>query len=689
MNVAHGSAAADARMPEPAQPPRPERPGRRRSPLEHLLPEVLGRLGWQRAPVVFDSALPPQHALASLDDASMLLTGLCLPSEVGSAPPRAWQDGGDGAILALSGEEAVAMARINGQEIVLASTDTPRPDIRRTLRQAERVLFVYRSAEADRDRITRDMLLRRLRQGLRTGLALSFFIHVVAVLVPLFIMAVFDRVLGVGAAGSLWPILSGAALAVACVALLRLVRARYLAAQHARLAALAGAAAEARLLSLPLQAVLAQSRESIEARITAARRGADVFASANTAAVFDAPFVLLSLLAIGLLGGILVLVPALYLLLMMGVALLVSRDRFGADPMLAQAGRERAAMLHEVGVKAPEIMENRLGAVWLGRLAEQAAHAARGSYARGLRSAGIMALGAILGTGAALATLAVGVWLAIGGMMSSGALVATMLLTWRITGPAQALFIALPRLQAIRLALRSLKTPVASELAGPAPAGLQSAPRGAPDIALQGAYFRYDAETEPALNNVSFSVAPGSVNVIIGANGAGKTTLLRLLSGSLAPQSGQVLLDGVTLRQYDPAELALTSLILPALAERGSGSGAPWSLSEAGAWSPRAAMDAVLADALAPDAAPPDSPAPSGCDPVLVLLDDPTGCADPAEREAFLAYLRSVRGHATVFFSTHDLSLVPAADNAIYLDDGLLRHFGPARRGEHNEQGAA
>ena len=202
---------------------------------------------------------------------------------------------------------------------------------------------------------------------------------------------------------------------------------------------------------------------------------------------------------------------------------------------------------------------------------------------------------------------------------------------------------------------------------------------------MKGAYFRYDAETEPALNNVSFSVSPGSVNVIIGANGAGKTTLLRLLSGGLAPQSGQVLLDGVTLRQYDPAEIALASLILPALAERGSGAGVPWALSEAGTWSPRATIDAVLAGELAP----PDRPAPTRCDPVLVLLDDPTGCADRAERDSFLAFLRGVRGHATVFFSTHDLSLVPAADNAIYLDDGLLRHFGPAGRGEGNEQGAA
>ena len=94
MNVASGTAAADALMTEAGQQARPEHSGRRHSALEHLLSEVLGRLGWQRDPAVFDSALPPQGALDTLDDASMLLNGLCLPSEVGSAPPRTWLDGG-------------------------------------------------------------------------------------------------------------------------------------------------------------------------------------------------------------------------------------------------------------------------------------------------------------------------------------------------------------------------------------------------------------------------------------------------------------------------------------------------------------------------------------------------------------------------------------------------------------------
>ncbi len=47
-----------------------------------------------------------------------------------------------------------------------------------------------------------------------------------------------------------------------------------------------------------------------------------------------------------------------------------------------------------------------------------------------------------------------------------------------------------------------------------------------------------------ANDNVSLGVAVGQIHVVIGPNGAGKSTLINMLSGDLAPTSGQILLDG-------------------------------------------------------------------------------------------------------------------------------------------------
>ncbi|HZE95710.1 MAG TPA: sugar ABC transporter ATP-binding protein [Planctomycetota bacterium] len=55
-----------------------------------------------------------------------------------------------------------------------------------------------------------------------------------------------------------------------------------------------------------------------------------------------------------------------------------------------------------------------------------------------------------------------------------------------------------------------------------------------------------------AVRGVSFDVAPGEIHALVGANGAGKSTLLRILSGIVAPDEGEILLDGNPVRIGSP-----------------------------------------------------------------------------------------------------------------------------------------
>jgi len=55
-----------------------------------------------------------------------------------------------------------------------------------------------------------------------------------------------------------------------------------------------------------------------------------------------------------------------------------------------------------------------------------------------------------------------------------------------------------------------------------------------------------------AVRSVSFDVAPGEIHALVGANGAGKSTLLKILSGIVAPDEGEILLDGKAVRIASP-----------------------------------------------------------------------------------------------------------------------------------------
>lgn len=67
--------------------------------------------------------------------------------------------------------------------------------------------------------------------------------------------------------------------------------------------------------------------------------------------------------------------------------------------------------------------------------------------------------------------------------------------------------------------------------------------------------FRYPDRADWALRDINLKIAPGEKLALVGQNGAGKTTLIKLLTRLYDPTEGQILLDGIDLREYDPTEL--------------------------------------------------------------------------------------------------------------------------------------
>lgn len=64
------------------------------------------------------------------------------------------------------------------------------------------------------------------------------------------------------------------------------------------------------------------------------------------------------------------------------------------------------------------------------------------------------------------------------------------------------------------------------------------------------------------VRNLSLEIAAGEILVLAGPNGAGKTSLLRLISSELAPDEGQILLDGQKLSTFAPRALAAKRAVL-------------------------------------------------------------------------------------------------------------------------------
>lgn len=82
----------------------------------------------------------------------------------------------------------------------------------------------------------------------------------------------------------------------------------------------------------------------------------------------------------------------------------------------------------------------------------------------------------------------------------------------------------------------------------------KSVPDGAAEIELRNVSFGYGEKEGYILHNVNMKINPCSKIAIVGYNGAGKTTLIKLIMRLYDPDEGEILLDGVNIKEYNVEE---------------------------------------------------------------------------------------------------------------------------------------
>lgn len=82
-------------------------------------------------------------------------------------------------------------------------------------------------------------------------------------------------------------------------------------------------------------------------------------------------------------------------------------------------------------------------------------------------------------------------------------------------------------------------------------------------LEIRGAGFRYPGAEEPVLKAVELVARPGEITAVIGSTGSGKSTLLGLVPRLFDATEGEVLVDGVAVREVEPRLLARTVGLVP------------------------------------------------------------------------------------------------------------------------------
>ncbi len=147
------------------------------------------------------------------------------------------------------------------------------------------------------------------------------------------------------------------------------------------------------------------------------------------------------------------------------------------------------------------------------------------------------------------AMLALGAYLVLQNELTAGAMIASSILMGRALAPVEQAIGQWEMLQGAVTGWRNL-----GELLAEVPAEPQRMPLPRPKAKLdvQQLTIVPPGESQASLRMVSFNIDPGQAVGVIGASGAGKSTLARALTGVWRPAGGRIRLDGAALDQYDP-----------------------------------------------------------------------------------------------------------------------------------------
>ena len=527
-------------------------------------------------------------------------------------------------------------------------------------------------------------------------------VNIFALALPLFTMNVYDRVVPNNAVETLWMLAGGLSLVLVVDYAIRLLRGHFVDMASSRIDLELSALIMEKVLGMRLAARPA-SVGSFAANLRSFETVRDFIASATVTAVIDLPFALLFLLVLMWISWPLVALPILGIIGVVIYSYVIQHKMHELTETTYRASALRNATLIESLTALETIKANGAEGLMQAKWEKTAAFLARNSARLRLLSSSAM-------NGASTLTQFVNVLMVIGGvyliqerMLTMGGLIACTMLGGRAMAPLGQVVGLLMQFENAKTALSGLEKTMTTPGERSEESSFVHRPEIRGEIEFRNVSFSYPGHPQEVLRNVSFRIKPGERVVVLGRVGSGKTTLHKLMLGLFQPTEGAVLLDGVDLRQLDPADL-----------RRNVGYVEQDTLLFFGSLRDNVALRAPYADDLAVVAATAVGGLtefvdrhPQGydmiigergaslsggqrqgvaiaravlLDPPVLLLDEPTSSMDFTSEGKFKDSLRQFSQNKTMVIVTHRASLIDLAERMIVLDDGKVVQDGPRQQ---------
>lgn len=541
--------------------------------------------------------------------------------------------------------------------------------------------------------------LKRSSRIYRDVLVASFLINLFVLANPLFVMNVYDRVVPNGAVETLWVLAAGVMIVYLFDFGLKMLRSYFIEVAAKKSDVLLSA----QIFEKVMRVRYDRMPSSVGAFASNLREFDSIrsFLSSTTNTVLiDIPFMLIYILVISLIGGPLVVVPAVAVPVIIIYALIVRpKLRDSVEKTFASSAQKNGTLIESL--TAMETVKTQRAASPLQERWEQAVgYISRwGLRSRMLSSSVVTFAGAVQQLASVLIIIG-GVYLIMEQELSLGALIACNILSGRAIAPMAQVASLIIQYEQSAKALKTLNEIMELPVERDEDTHFVHRAKLDGNLEFKGVSFNYPGVEYAALQKVSFKVKAGERVAMIGRIGSGKTTIEKLLLGLYQPSDGSILLDGVDINQIDPVDLRRNTGYVPQDVMLFAGSVRDNIL----IGSPRASDADMLKAARLAGVEQFVNLHPMGFDmpvgergqalsggqkqaiaiarallhePNMLIMDEPSNSMDNATEEQFKRQLTQVIEGRTLLMVTHKMSLLSLVDRLIVVDQGQIVADGP------------
>lgn len=536
----------------------------------------------------------------------------------------------------------------------------------------------------------------------RDALFAAVLINLFGIAMPLFVMNVYDRVVPNQALETLWVLAIGVAIVLLSDLVLRSVRSHFLDLASNRIDVGLSAYIMERVLGLRMSE-RPISAGSFAANLRSFEMVRDFITSASITALIDLPFTIIFLIVIGWIGWPMVFPALIGMIAVILYAWTVQKPLRALTETTYRAGAQRNATLIESLVGLETIKSISAESIMQRRWEESATHLAQTTTRLRVLSTSTVTAAQFAQQLVALTVVIVGVHLIIEQELTMGGLIACTVLSGRAMAPLGQIAGLMMQYHNARTSLTSLGEIMGKPIERPKNSNFVRRPEIKGAIQFKDVSFKYPGTDTAALRKITVRIQPGEKVGVLGRIGSGKTTFNKLIMGLYAAEEGSVLVDGVDVRQLDPAQLRQSighvsqDIVLFYGSLRDNlRMAAPHASDEELVRAARIAgleefidthprgFDMIVGErgetlsggqrqgvALA-RAVLRDSP--------ILLLDEPTGAMDHSSEETVRLRLGEFFKERTVILITHRNALLSLVDRLLVIDAGRIVADGPKDR---------